>query len=185
MSQTEKNQEVPEEAREFGIGIKIYDEEGLPFETKEKALKFREDQKYDTVTIVPTKLKDKAWVLLSVHAPEKFFWVRFNAKAKPTDTDDVQLSVEGETVVIRREQPVCLPGKFLECADHARYPHFQQLPNKPRKITAWIMTYPYQKIKEGTKEEFETMLKTGTKKLLSDIRKFGHDVEPEDIEEMV
>jgi hypothetical protein len=47
------------------------------------------------------------------------------------------------------------------------------------------MTYPYQKIKEGTKEEFETMLKTGTKKLLSDIRKFGHDVEPEDIEEMV
>jgi hypothetical protein len=184
MSQKKKNQEGPQERQEFAIGTLIYDDNGLPFETEEAAIKFRTDKHFDSVTVVPKQLKKDAWVLQSVHAPEEYWWVRFNAKAKPTDTDDVQLSVEGETIVIRREHQVCIPQRFLECADHARYPHFQQLPNKPRKIVAWIMTYPYQRIKQGTREEFETMLRTGTKKVLADIKRHGFDLEPEDIEEM-
>jgi hypothetical protein len=184
MSQTEQSREVQEDAQEFSIGDKIYNEKGLPFKTKKEAIEFRTERHLDNVTVVPVQLEKDAWVLEQQHPPEKYFWVSFNAKAKPTDTDDVILSVEGETIVIRREHKVCIPERFLECADHARYPHFQQLPNKPRKITAWIETYPYQRIREGTKEEFETMLRQGTQKVKADVKKYGFDVEPDDLDDM-
>lgn len=116
--------------------------------------------------------------------PEEEYWlVQFSAKASVNDTDDVQLAVQGETLVIQREKSVVLPYRFLDCANHARYPHFRQLPNKPRKIVAWIQTYPYQKVRKATKEEFEAQKRDGTKKVRRDIERYGFDLDPDTVED--
>ena len=180
----QESPEVSKETQEHYVGQLLYDKGGVPFKTKKAALAFIESEKLDRATFIPHQLLDDqetpvGWTVKKVAPPEKFFWVMFNAKQHPTDTNDVELAVEGEVIVCQREKPICLPEKFLECARHTRYPHYEQLPDKPRKITAWIQTYPFQILKDGSQEEFETMLSQGTRKLRSDIKRFGFDVQPD------
>lgn len=111
---------------------------------------------------------------------EKYWWVRFNAKSNPNDTDDVQLMVNGETLVIRREVEVVVPDRFLECADHGTYPVFIQTPNKPRKVVGKIQFYPYTRLKEATEEEFLRHKAEGTRQMLTDIQRFGFDHVPDE-----
>ena len=95
---------------------------------------------------------------------EKYFKVRFHAKSNPNDTDNVTLGVNGEVIVIKREEEVIIPERFVECARHAVYPQFTQLPNEPRKATGKVMTYPLDVLGEGTHEEYLKMKKEGTQK---------------------
>lgn len=95
---------------------------------------------------------------------EKYYKVRFHAKSNPNDTDNVNLGVNGEILVIRREDEVIIPERFVECARHATYPQFTQLPNEPRKITGKVMTFPLDILGEGTKEEYLKMKRDGTEK---------------------
>jgi len=94
---------------------------------------------------------------------EKYFWVRFQAKSDPTHKDDVELSVNGETLVLQREKRVALPERFLECADHARYTKFKQLPGEDRKNIAHIRMFPYERLEEATAKEFYSQKAEGTK----------------------
>ncbi len=110
---------------------------------------------------------------------EKYYRVRFNAKSNPNDTDDVQLSVNGETLQIQRDKDVVIPQRFLECADHTTYDQFRQLPNQPRKVVARLKTYPYNVIAPATKEEYVKQRADGTKKQKESIEKFGFDLNPE------
>lgn len=109
---------------------------------------------------------------------EKYYRVTFNAKAHPNDYDDVVLIVNGETLVMQREKEVIIPERFKECADHTKYPHFVQLPNQPRKIDAWIHTFPYQMKGEATKAEYEAFKKSGNNVTQKHIRQFGFDAPP-------
>jgi len=113
---------------------------------------------------------------------EKYFEVRFSAKSNPIDSDDVVLAVQGETLVIQREKNIVLPERFLECADHTRYPKFTQEPGKDRKTGSMIMTFPYQRIREATEEEYLQQKTSGTKKVKRDIERYGFDLEPGDID---
>lgn len=116
--------------------------------------------------------------------PEKYrgYWlVKFNAKATPNDTDDVQLMVNGETLIMQREKEVVLPGRFLENADHATYLHFRQVPHQPRKVVGKIKTFPYERIRKVTKKEFLHQRTEGTKKTRQNIKRYGYDVDPEDL----
>jgi len=110
---------------------------------------------------------------------EKYFEVVFHARSSPNDTESVQLAVNGETLIMQREMPVIVPQRFLECADHAVRPVFRQLPNKPRKVTGSVKTYPYEKKRPATREEYENQKREGTQKTLDDIRKFGFNPEDE------
>lgn len=112
---------------------------------------------------------------------ETYFRVKFNAKSHVNETEDVMLSVNGEVLVIRREREVIVPQRFLECADHATYPHFQQLPNKPRKVIGQIKTFPYTKLGEATKREYETQRNAGTKQSKADVARYGFDLDPGEI----
>lgn len=116
--------------------------------------------------------------------PEKYrgYWrVKFNAKTTPNDSDDVQLMVNGETLIMQREKEVVLPGKFLENADHATYLHFRQVPHQPRKVVGRIKTYPYERIGKATRQEYDQQRTEGTKKTRQNIKKHGFDVDPEDL----
>lgn len=95
---------------------------------------------------------------------ERFLKVRFHAKSNPNDTDNVTLGVNGEVLVIKREEEIIIPERFVECARHATYPQFTQLPNQARKVTGKVMTFPFDLLGEGTQEEYLKMKKEGTEK---------------------
>jgi hypothetical protein len=94
---------------------------------------------------------------------EKFFRVRFHAKSHSTQQDNVELSVNGETLLIEREKVIVIPERFIECANHATYPQFKQLPNAPRKIVGRVMIFPFDILGEGTKMDFLKQKTSGTK----------------------
>jgi len=112
---------------------------------------------------------------------EKYFKVLFSEKTSTNDTDDVELSVNGEILVIQRGVEVIIPGRFKICADNATYQQFTQVPGKPRKLRGTIKVYPYQLIGEADKKEFSTLKQTGDKQTKAHIAKFGFDGVPEGI----
>ena len=120
---------------------------------------------------------------------ETFHWVRFQEKASADAQENVELSVNGETLVMKRNRPVIVPSRFLECADHAVVPIFKQLPNQPRKITGKVKTFPYERITDkgsggmATQTEFMTMMRTGTQKTRADLERYGIENMPTDDED--
>lgn len=111
---------------------------------------------------------------------EKYFRVTFSDKSSPNDSDDVELSVNGETLVIRRGLEVIIPERFKVCADNATYPHYTQIPGKPRKLRGHIRLYPYQLVGEATEAQFIKMKRDGNKQTRDFIKKFGFEGVPED-----
>lgn len=109
---------------------------------------------------------------------EKYFRVIFSDKTSANDTDDVELSVNGETLVIQRAVEVIIPERFKICADNATYQQFTQVPGKPRKLRGTIKVYPYQMLGESSKKEFFDMKKRGDKQTKDFIAKFGFDGVP-------
>jgi len=114
---------------------------------------------------------------------ERYYKVSFHAKASPNDPEDVQLSVNGDTLVIARERPVVIPERFRECADHATYPQFRQLPGETRKIVGRIRVFPYDLLGEATEQEYRKQKDEGTKKTREIIARHGHDVDPAKLEQ--
>ena len=104
---------------------------------------------------------------------ENYFKVIFHAKSNVNDLDNVELSVNGESLVIMRDTEVVLPERFLECADNTTFPVFKQLPGKSRKTIGKVQTYPYTKIAPATREEFISMKNSGTKITRENLEKYG------------
>ena len=94
---------------------------------------------------------------------EKFYRVRFAAKSHPNDEDVVTLGVNGEMLVIQREQDVVIPERFLEVANHAIVPQYRQLPGLARKVVGKVQTYPYANLGEATESEFIRLRNEGNK----------------------
>jgi len=115
-----------------------------------------------------------------VKAPNKYYRVMFLDKSSPNDTDDVELSVNAETLVIQRSIEVIIPERFKVCADNATYQQFKQVPGKPRKLRGTIKVYPYQLLGEATEAEFIAMKRKGDKQTKDHIAKYGYGGEPED-----
>ncbi len=110
---------------------------------------------------------------------EKFYRVLFSEKSSPNDTDDVQLHVNGETLVIQRNKEVIIPERFKVCADNATYQQFSQKPGKPRKLRGTIKIYPYQLMGDATLNDFQKMRSVGNKQTKQNIAKFGFDGVPD------
>lgn len=103
----------------------------------------------------------------------KYWLVKFNARASTAETEDVELSVNGEVLIMQRSEWVIIPDRFKECADHTLIPRFKQLPNKPRKELAPVLLYPYTEKREASEEEYLLMKQKGTEALLEHIKRFG------------
>ena len=92
----------------------------------------------------------------------KGWWeVMFSPKAKPDDQNDVTLSVNGVCLQMQREEPVILPGSYLECADHGVYPTYQQLAGKQRKVAGHVKTFPYTVLRSATEAEYKSQKAAG------------------------
>ena len=100
---------------------------------------------------------------------EKYYVVMFQQKSHPNDPDMVVLSVNGDQIQVHRGIEVTLPERFLECADHTTFPHYEQVPGEPRKITSYIRLFPYQRIREGRAEDYFDRRRAGTDQLRKEL----------------
>ena len=112
------------------------------------------NEKPDTVAAPAAASKE-------VHECDKFYRVIFQAKTNPNDEDDVPLSVNGVTILSKRDVEVILPGSYLEVADHTVKSQYEQKPGHDRKIVGKVRKFMYQRIGEATRAEFEKFKKTG------------------------
>ena len=134
---------------------------------------------HDTIQV------EDGWAITEVEPkvkPEKYYRVRFHAKSHQNDPDDVELIVNGENLQMRREKEVIIPGRFKECADHAVFPQYRQIPGKQRKVVAQIRLFNYDLLGEATEKDFRKQVREGNKIAKENLAKFGPDYDPEDIE---
>lgn len=105
---------------------------------------------------------------------ETYSQVVFAEKSNPADPDNVILAVNGEQLIIQRGTPVIVPGRFLECADHAFYYRYVQLPDQPRKIAAVIKSFPYTVIRRDcTEQEYLKAKKAGDEVTVAEMKRIG------------
>jgi len=95
---------------------------------------------------------------------EKVFWVKFHDKSSKEQTQDVQLGVKGEFIIIQRGVRVPLLNRYVEAAKNAFKVTFEQEPNKPRMTTGSVLEYPFDTFEEATMEDWLNFKKNGTKK---------------------
>jgi len=94
---------------------------------------------------------------------EGYTKVRFHVKSRPDDDENVVLAVQGDVLVIQRNQQVIIPDRYLDCARNAKYPQFKQMPNQPRKIVGEILVYPFDILGTATEEEYNALKAEGNK----------------------
>lgn len=131
-------------------------------------------------TLVKKPKTDDLQARKQARPKEKYYRVMFMEKTSPNDTDDVELAVNAETLVIQRNVEVIIPERFKVCADNATYQQFKQVPGKPRKLRGTIKVYPYQLLGETTEEAFIKMKRMGDKQTKDHIAKYGFGGSSED-----
>lgn len=99
----------------------------------------------------------------STPSAEKYFWVKFSMSSDLDAPVDVKLSVNTETLTIKRGEDVILPERFIECADQTVETRFRQEPGADRKKAYLVHRFPFEKKNEATKEDYEAMKRAGTK----------------------
>lgn len=114
---------------------------------------------------------------------ETYWWVKFHAKSNPIDPDDVQQCVNGEVLQAPREVETIMPNRFLLGLDAAVIPKFTQMPGKPRKYTAKVRKFPYDRLRESSEKEYREWKNRHTRKHHDDVRRYGYDVTPEMVED--
>ncbi|HQI02811.1 MAG TPA: hypothetical protein PLA18_16170 [Deltaproteobacteria bacterium] len=154
----------------------IVRDDGTPFKDRKAAAATMNGRNIKNYSVVPV---DGGFAV----KVERFWRVRFHAKAQPNDQEDVQLTVNGETLIIAREKEVVIPDRFRECADHATYEQFRQMPGEPRKVSGKIRVFPYDILGEATEQEYRSKKDAGTRKTMDIIKKFGHDIDPSKVME--
>ena len=94
---------------------------------------------------------------------ERVLWVQFNDRTNEQEEEKVVLTVNHDTLVIKRMAKVPIPERFIECAQHAARPVFKQMPGEPRKVEGHVHTYPFSILGEATWDDYWSMRRKGTK----------------------
>jgi len=148
------------------------------FFTKEDAEAFKRDGQMPEKMVKIVELPGGGWKIV-----ERHWRVTFNQRTNPYEEEQVVLAVQGETLTCQREKPVIMPERFLEAADHTKYPKHIQIPGESRKRTVYVQTFTYQRLEEVTEEDFFAQKKAGTEKTKRDVVRFGFDVDPAMLED--
>lgn len=120
-----------------------------------------EDNAFDAEETAPARKSKRR--SSEVVEKDRYFRVRFHAKSNSEASSDVQLSVNGETIIMQREEEVVIPERYVKVARNATFQIFRQLPGEPRKVVGKLMLYPFDMIGEATEAEFLQMKRDGTK----------------------
>jgi hypothetical protein len=105
---------------------------------------------------------------------ERYAHVVFMPRGSPNDPEQVELGVNGEQIVCRRSEVVCLPERYVEVARNAYHMKYEQKPGLGRKEIGTVHLYPHEvRDWNGTREEFMKTKKTGTDQILAALKMDG------------
>jgi len=178
MAEKKKSQEQEKKPPEE----KVVKFEDLSTEEKERAKQAILQEMKDT-NIIPSNpdsphvkriLEDGGGVKEDENAyVETYWWVKFHQRSNPIDELRVKLTVNGDCLLIERGAKVPLPNRFLECADHTTHEEYSQEPGETRKVVSVVTTFPYERLGEATKEDYERFRKEGTQATKDQLVKDG------------
>jgi hypothetical protein len=101
----------------------------------------------------------------SIYDADSYHEVTFNHKASEVEPDEIQLSVNGDTLQYMRGVRVIVPGPFLEAADHATYSKTVKKIGEQRMTAAPISRCSYQYHGKSDKAKFLAARNAGKKKV--------------------
>jgi hypothetical protein len=158
---------------------------GSSFKTKEAAQSSMKQKGFSFSTHEIVGVDDGGFALkeLPPKDAEQYYVVKFAQRSSEQDPEDVQLFVNGEVLIMQREKEIIVPQRFLECADHATHDQFRSVPGRSHKSVAKIKTYPYERIRLSTEKEYLKQHAEGTRTVKMNIKKYGFDATPDDVEE--
>jgi len=81
--------------------------------------------------------------------------VVFHEKPHQDLQNDVILGHNTEVIQCQRGVEVIIPNKYLGVADDGIFRKFKVIPGEDRKVSSVIQHYPYTRIREATKEEYD------------------------------
>lgn len=103
---------------------------------------------------------------------EGYWEVEFAPTQNDQDKKNVELTWEGQCLVMQRQIPVVLPGFYIEVADNSIRETFTQTDKSGgRKKVGVIQAYPYTVRREATREEYLTQKRSGDRVMKEKIRR--------------
>lgn len=169
---------LPEEKQDENL---ILSARGNPFKTEALARNAIEKRGLDPAKWTPKDLgNNEGYGIVrkaDVKVKEKYWKAVFNQRVGPGEEKDVELTVNGEPLIIQRGVETIIPDRYRECADHTTYEIFTQKPNQPRKSVGTAQLYPYALMGEATEEEYLKLKAEGNKKTQEELDKITKLVE--------
>lgn len=95
---------------------------------------------------------------------QKYHWLRFHGKRYEDDFSQVRLCVEGKWLIFDRDRDVVVPDCYREAADHCRAPEYKALPGQPLKHKGYMLRFPYNYVREATREEYVASVAVGNQR---------------------
>lgn len=174
--------------------LKNEPEQTKPTEKPEKKVPAKTEEKVSTPNKPKTKSLDEMTLAELERAVAKrkasgeqgglekadYYWVIFHAKSAPEQQDDVELHLNGNTLVFKREEEAVIPVEFMEVADQSITQKFKQVQGKGRKMTAKVKTFPYSVLRTATKKEYLELKRQGDAKTKKNIAEYGMNRPPEE-----
>lgn len=111
----------------------------------------------------------------------KFKRVMFADRSNETQTVDVVVAVNGETLKFQRGVEVIVPEQHLETlrlAVYNKYSHTPQGQGQPggRRVVGRISRYQWTELGDATYAEYKKMFDAGTKKTKAAVAQFGLNI---------
>lgn len=93
---------------------------------------------------------------------ERYFMVKIHSPQTENEEEVAQVGCNGEILLIKRGEEVPLPERYIEVLEHGVRDHYKFEPGRPRKLVGKIVTYPFERGKEVTREFFQEWRRRGT-----------------------
>jgi len=94
--------------------------------------------------------------------------VVFHEKPHQDLQNDVILGHNTEVMQCQRGQEVVIPNRYLRVADDGVFKKFKIIPGQDRQVSHTIQHYPYTRIREASKEEYDEFVA-----VMRDLRRAG------------
>lgn len=104
---------------------------------------------------------------------ERYFMVKIQSPSNDNEENIAQIGHNGEILLVKRGEEVPLPESYIKVLETAVRDHYKYEPGKPRKVTGKIMTYPFERGKEVTREFFIEWRRRGTEQNIEHWTKQG------------
>lgn len=95
---------------------------------------------------------------------KKYYYVKFHERGDESQPEDIALTLNGNTLVVRRGVSTILPEAYLEIAKNATIIGKKYNPITNVMSPRIVNKYPFFVEREATEEEFLELKKSGTEK---------------------